>query len=188
MLNSLFAPKSIALVGASADKDSLGFRLLAQLKLAPNIKLYPVNPKYQKLEGLKVYPGLNEIPGPVDQVIVAVPAPIVPAIAAAAVVKKVKSLVVITAGFSETGPEGRVLETKLKKIVGKKLLLLGPNCFGYANPQAGLNTTFAKATPSSGNIAFVSQSGALGAFLFDWAKKENLGFGKKEHPQSTTVL
>src|SRR3990167_2154261 len=117
MLNSLFTPKSIALVGASADKDSLGFRLLAQLKLAPNIKLYPVNPKYQKLEGLKVYPGLNEIPGPVDQVIVAVPAPIVPAIAAAAVVKKVKSLVVITAGFSETGPEGRVLETKLKKIV-----------------------------------------------------------------------
>ena len=178
MLNNLFAPKSIALVGASADQDSLGFRLLAQLKLAPNLKLYPVNPKYKELAGLRVFSDLSQIPGQVDQVIVAVPAPIVPLIAAEAVAKKVKSLVVISAGFSETGPEGRVLEAKLKKIAGKKLLLLGPNCFGYANPQLKLNTTFAKAVPSAGNIAFVSQSGALGSFLFDWAQKERLGFSR----------
>ena len=178
MLDSLLSPRSIALVGASADKDSLGYKLFQQLKAVPNLKFYPVNPKYKTLEGLKVFPDLNKIPGLVDQVIVAVPAPIVPNIAVAAVAKKVKALVVISAGFSETGAEGKLLEKKLKKIVNKKLILLGPNCFGLATPARGLNTTFAKVAPPEGNIAFVSQSGAIGAFLFDWAKKERLGFSK----------
>lgn len=178
MLESLLAPTKIALVGASSDQDSLGFKLLSQLKEAKGIKLYPVNPKYKNLLGFKVYPDLDSIPGSVDQAIVVVPGQIVPAIATAAVNKKVKSMVVISAGFSETSPEGKILEDKLKKIVKGKLLLLGPNCFGYASPKLNLNTTFAKAEPQKGNIAFVSQSGAIGAFLFDWAKKENLGFSK----------
>ncbi|MFH0943470.1 MAG: acetate--CoA ligase family protein [Candidatus Beckwithbacteria bacterium] len=175
-LTSLFAPKTIALVGASANPKKLGYQLLSKLKTS-NLKLFPVNPHEYLIQGLKAYPTLLDIPGAVDLVIVAVPAQIVNQIATQAVAKKVKSLVIISAGFSETGKIGHELELTLQKTCQKAgINLLGPNVLGFANPRKQLDITFAKTAPPSGNIGLISQSGAIGSFLFDWAKSENLGF------------
>lgn len=175
-LNSLFSPKTIALVGASANPEKLGNQLLTKLKTS-RLKLYPVNPSEKIIQGLKTYPSLLDIPGSIDLVIVAVPASIVNQIATQAVEKKVKSMVVISAGFSETGPTGHKLELQLIKTCKKgEINLLGPNVLGFANPKNNLDITFAKTAPPPGNIGLISQSGAVGSFLFDWAKSENLGF------------
>ena len=175
-LNSLFFPKTIALVGASANPEKLGNQLLTKLKTC-RLKLYPVNPSEKTIQGIKTYSSLLDIPGTIDLVIVAVPASIVNQIATQAVKKKVKSMVVISAGFSETGPAGHELELQLIKTCKKGgINLLGPNVLGFANPTNHLDITFAKTAPPPGNIGLVSQSGAVGSFLFDWAKSENLGF------------
>lgn len=178
-LDSVFNPRSIAIVGASGNKDKLGHQLLKKVLTTKNLKVYPVNPKANKILGIKAYPDLTQIPGAVDQAIIVIPAPFVESVLKQASLKQVKSVIVVTAGFSETGAEGKKLEAKLKTELKKSsIALVGPNCLGYANPKQKLDITFAKTPPPPGNIALISQSGAVGSFLFDWAKKENLGFSK----------
>lgn len=178
-LKSLFNPVSIAVVGASANPQKLGHQVFKKLLTAKIKAVYPVNPHRKKILAHQVYPDLTAVPGQLDQAVVAIPAPLVPAVARQAATKKLKSLVVLSAGFAETGPQGKKLEQELKTICRQAdIALLGPNCLGYANLQVNLDLTFAKTAPPAGNIALVSQSGAIGSFLFDWAKTENLGFSQ----------
>ena len=177
-LTSLFSPSSIALIGASANPAKLGFQILVKL-LSSRLPIFPINPHESKILDTLTYPSILDVPGPVDLAIVAVPAPIVNLVVQQAGEKKVKSIVVIAAGFSEAGPEGKKLETDLKKLCQKyQFNLLGPNVLGFANPAKKLDITFAKTAPPSGNIGLISQSGAIGSYLFDWASSENLGFSK----------
>ncbi|MCG2691274.1 CoA-binding protein, partial [Microgenomates group bacterium] len=177
-LTSLFSPRSIALIGASANQKKIGFQILAKL-LQSRLPVFPINPHEAKILNTPVYSSILDVPGPVDLAIVAVPAPIVNQVVQQAAEKKVKSVVVISAGFSEAGPEGKKLEADLKKICQThQLNLLGPNVLGFANPSKKLDITFAKTAPEAGNIGLISQSGAIGSYLFDWAKSESLGFSK----------
>ena len=178
-LSSLFTPKSIAVVGASPDTKKVGHQILKKLTIAKSINLYPVNPKRKEILGLTCYPSILDIKGSLDLVIIVIPAFLIPEIIEQSVTKKVGAVVIVSSGFSETGPAGHKLEQKVKQIIKKtNISLLGPNCLGFANPKLNLDITFAKASPPKGNIALASQSGAVGSFLFDWANKENLGFSK----------
>jgi len=178
-LDKLFSPQSIAVIGASTNPEKIGYQLLKKLINSNLTHIYPINPKHKQILNRTCFPTVLEVPGPIDQAIVAVPAPLVPQVALDCVNKKIKSLVIISAGFSETGPAGAKLESKLKNICASaNLALLGPNCLGYAVPKHKLDLTFAQTAPQPGNIAIISQSGAIGSYLFDWAKKENLGFSK----------
>lgn len=178
-LNCLFSPKSIAVVGASPDPNKVGHQILKKLTKAKNINLYPVNPKRKEILKITCHPSILDIKAKLDLVIIVVPAFIVPEIIEQCVSKKVEAVVIVSSGFSETGAPGRKLEQKVKQLIKKtNISLLGPNCLGFANPKLDLDITFAKTSPPIGNIALASQSGAVGSFLFDWARKESLGFSK----------
>jgi acetate---CoA ligase (ADP-forming) len=178
-LEKLFAPQSIAIVGASNKKGKIGTVLVNNItKLGYNGKVYFVNPAYKSIGLKKSYSALEEITSQVDLAILAIPAKFVfQTIEKASDV--VKNFVVISAGFSETGAEGKVLEDKLKELAQVKgLNILGPNCLGFVAPALKLNASFAGGMPEAGNIAFVSQSGALAVALMDKAKTENLAFSE----------
>ncbi len=178
-LDSVFKPKSIAIIGASTNKDKLGHQILKKVLLNKKIKVYPVNPKARKVLGLKAYPTVTQIKTPIDQAIIVIPAPLVATTLKQCLDKKIKSVIIVSAGFSEIGSEGKKLEDQLKKLIkSSSLALVGPNCLGFSNPKLNLDITFAKTPPPQGNIALISQSGAIGSFLFDWANTENLGFSK----------
>ncbi len=178
-LEKLFAPKSIAIVGASNKKGKIGTVLVNNItKLGYKGKVYFVNPTYKIIGLKKSYSALEEITSQVDLAILAIPAKFV-----FQTIKKasdsVKNFVVISAGFSETGAEGKALEDKLKKLAqAKGLNILGPNCLGFVAPALKLNASFAGGMPEAGKIAFVSQSGALAVALMDKARSENLAFSE----------
>jgi acetyl coenzyme A synthetase (ADP forming)-like protein len=177
-LNSLLKPKSVAVVGASRDRKKLG-RLVLDNVLAGGFrgKVYPVNPKANKIGSLKCYHSLKEIPGNVDLAVISIPAKFVKDTLQDCCDKGVRSVAVISAGFSETGQEGFEEEYKLKlKAEGCKLTVLGPNCLGVISSYVNLNATFAKNSVKKGSIAFLSQSGALGTAALDWAEKSGVGF------------
>lgn len=162
-MEAFFRPRSIALVGASRFPGKIG-RILWDKLRGYSGRLYPVNPKL----GLA---RVTDIAGPVDLAVIAVPAPAVPSVVDDCVAKKVKGVIVISSGFNELGDKG-------VKLKAPPVPLLGPNCFGLANPKLKLDTTFAKAAAPAGNIGLISQSGALASYLFNWAKEESLGFSK----------
>ncbi len=178
-LEKLFAPKSIAIVGASNKKGKIGTVLVNNItKLGYKGKVYFVNPTYKVIGLKKSYSALEEITSQVDLAILAIPAKFVfQTIEKAS--DSVKNFVVISAGFSETGAEGKALEDKLKKLAQVKgLNILGPNCLGFVAPALKLNASFAGGMPEAGKIAFVSQSGALAVALMDKARSENLAFSE----------
>ncbi|MBU1084766.1 MAG: acetate--CoA ligase family protein [Candidatus Beckwithbacteria bacterium] len=179
ILKYLFSPKSIAVVGASSNPEKIGHQILKKLFQAKNTKIFPVNPKRKEILKLTCYPSILDIKDNLDLVIIVIPAFLIPEIIEQCVIKKVGAIVIVSSGFSEIGPVGQRLEQKIKQLLkNTNISLLGPNCLGFANPNLNLDITFAKTSPLNGNIALVSQSGAIGSFLFDWAKKENLGFSK----------
>lgn len=175
-LDQFFKPRSIAVIGASVNPGKIGFQIFTKL-LQSNQKIYPVNPQYPKLLNQTCYPSITAIPAPVDQAVIVIPAQFVSSVIDECLQKKVTSIVIISAGFSESGPSGSLLEGEIKaKLKNANVTVLGPNCLGYAYPSAKIDLTFAKASPPDGPIALLTQSGAIGSFLFDWAKDENLGF------------
>ncbi len=180
MVDHLFKPGSIAVIGASREEKKVGHAVLKNLLLAGyKGKLYPVNPKAQEILGIRTYSSLKEIISPIDQIVVAVPPPLVVETLKNAVEVGVKTAVIITAGFRETGPEGLRLEEELKDIARKgNIRILGPNCLGIINTAIGLNATFAAGTPPQGKLSFFSQSGALGIAILDWAIGNNIGISK----------
>ena len=178
-LEKIFAPKSIAIVGASNKKGKIGTVLVQNItKLGYRGKVYFVNPAYKLIGLRKCYSTLEQISDEVDLAILAIPAKFVfEAIEKSS--DKIKNFIVISAGFSETGVAGKKLEEKLKKLaMSRELNILGPNCLGFISPETKLNASFAGGMPKPGNIAFVSQSGALAVALMDKANQENLSFSK----------
>lgn len=177
-LDPLFLPSSVAVVGAKDDSGSVGATIVHNLK-SGGLKgaIYPVNPKRTEVFGLPCYPSIKDVPGPVDLVVIVTPAATVPSIVADCVQAKVKSCIIISAGFKELGPSGIQLEEEILWHARKgKMPIIGPNCLGVMNPVHGLNATFARGMALPGNLAFVSQSGAMCTAVLDWSYKENIGF------------
>ncbi len=176
-LSGLFAPKSVAIVGASDKPGKVGTVIAQNIsQLGFEGKTYYVNQSVQELYGQKCYAALSEIEDDVDLAIIAVPAQFVIDVVQSAV-EKVKNFAIISAGFAETGAEGKAREEELLTIAEEyNLNILGPNCLGFIIPGLKLNASFAGGMPESGNISFISQSGALAVAIMDIAKKENLRF------------
>jgi acetyltransferase len=177
-LDAFFLPKSVAVVGATQRPGTVGQTVLRNLVESEfRSKTYPVNPNHAELLGLKAYKSIADVPEKVDLAIVATPASTVPKIIGECVDAGVKSAVVISAGFRERGQDGAALETKiLEQLRRGTMRLIGPNCLGIMNPTFGLNATFANDAPLAGNVAFLSQSGALLTAILDWSKREQVGF------------
>ena len=167
-LKNFFNPRSIAVVGASETPGKVGHALAKNLlRLGFKGKVFLVNPAHSQMLGQKCYPDLENISETVDLALVAVPAKLVMEVVEKAA-EKIKNFVIISAGFSETGAEGHEREEKLLQLAkAKNLNILGPNCLGFIVPALNLNASFAGGMPESGQIAFVSQSGALAVALMD---------------------
>ncbi|MGI0480296.1 GNAT family N-acetyltransferase [Geminocystis sp. CENA526] len=177
-LDFMFAPKSVALVGASEKEGSVGRTLLWNLISHPfGGTVYPINPKRKNVLGIRAYSSIREIPESIDLVVIAIPAVGVPNVIRECVETGVKGAIIISAGFKEIGPEGIKLEQEVLTEARKgNLRIIGPNCLGLMCPPTGLNASFASTSARSGNVAFISQSGAFCTSILDWSLKENLGF------------
>lgn len=176
-LHTLFAPRSIAVIGASTRPDSVGYTLTENLlKNGFAGKVCPVNPKTDTLFGLPCYKSISAIEHDIDLAIIIVPAASVPRVLRETGAKGVRSAVIISSGFKETGHAGKMLEDEIVSIARQyDIALLGPNCLGFLRPRLGLNASFAQRMPADGNIAFFSQSGALCTALLDLAA-DDIGF------------
>jgi len=177
-LKSLFAPKSVAVFGASDSADSVG-QVVFQNMLQSGFQgaLYPINPNHSEIQGCKAYSSISEITESVELAVIATPPQSVPDIIEECGKHNVKAAVIITAGFSETGEAGKALEhTVLENAQRYGIRLIGPNCLGLMRPDIGLNATFNKGSAIAGNLAFVSQSGALCTAILDWANTSDVGF------------
>jgi acetyltransferase len=176
-LNKLLNPSSIAVVGASNREGSVGNSLMNNLISHFDGIVYPVNPKRDSILGIKTYKNVSQISGKIDLVIVATPASTVPDIIKECGKKKVQGMVIITAGFKEAGEEGNLLFNKIIEYSEKyKIRLIGPNCLGFLRPKLNLNASFSNKMALPGNVAFLSQSGALCTAVLDWSVEYNVGF------------
>ncbi len=177
-MNKILNPKTIAVIGAKSDKGSVGWGLMKNvLSGTGNAKIFAINPNRKKVMGVPCLPSVKSVKEEIDLAIIAVPAQIVPTVVEECCEKKVSGIVVISAGFSEVGSQGKVLQEKIKKMAEKaNIPLIGPNCLGVIRPSVSLNASFAPSTPKAGGIAFVSQSGALLDSVIDRSEIENYGF------------
>jgi acetyltransferase len=185
-LDKIFNPRSVAVIGASRQDGSVGYGLLKNLISGSTFptkhatpfpgKIYAVNPNAQEILGIKCYPSIKEISDKIDLAIIAVPAKIVPQVVKACVEKRVGGLIIVSAGFAEV-KEGKALQEEVVNILkNTEIPMIGPNCLGVIRPSAKLNASFAPAMPLKGNVAFVSQSGALVDSIIDWAIEDQYGF------------
>jgi len=181
-LKAIFAPRSVAVIGASAKPQSLGRAVFANLLFAGyNGCVYPVNSKAKSILGVRAYPTVLDVPDEVDLAVVLVPAGFVPQVLKDAGRKGVKGAIVISAGFKEIGGGGIELERQLQSVAREYgMAVVGPNCFGVINtdPAVSLNATFSRSFPLGGKIAFISQSGAVGVAALEYAAAEKIGFSK----------
>ena len=177
-LNHLFAPKSVAVFGASDRVDSVG-QIVFQNMLESGYQgaLFPVNAKNAEVQGRKAYASIGKIEEPVELVVIATPPQTVPDIIEDCGKHGVKAAVIITAGFGETGADGQALERAVLENANRYgIRLIGPNCLGVMRPSIGLNATFNKGGANTGHLAFISQSGALCTAILDWAQTNDVGF------------
>lgn len=177
-LDVIFRPESVAVIGATEKAGSVGRTIIYNLISSPfGGTVYPVNPKRPSVLGIKAYPDLKAIGDPVDLAVIVTPAPSVPDLIAECVEYGVKGAIIISAGFKEVGAEGIALEQRILAEARRgNMRLIGPNCLGVMNPTNGLNATFASRIARAGNVAFLSQSGALCTAVLDWSFRENVGF------------
>jgi acetyltransferase len=173
-LDAFFAPSSVAVIGATEGNPSVGRTLLANLASFSG-KIYPVNPKRDKVLGHKAFHNIGAVSGPVDLALIVTPAETVPGIVAECSAAKVPAAIIISAGFKEAGPRGVELEREILAARGS-MRIIGPNCLGLMTPSTGLNATFAAAMARPGSIGFLSQSGALCTAILDWSLREMVGF------------
>ena len=182
MLEEFFDPKSVAVIGASTSPDKLGYAVLDNLVEGGYVnvgKIYPINPKADEILGQKVYPSVSEVPGEIDLAVVVIPYAYVPAVLDECGRKGIPAVVVISAGFREAGMEGLERELELVEIAKKyNIRLIGPNCLGIIDTFTPVNASFSAGTPPQGPMAFMSQSGALGTAILDWAQAGRLGLSK----------
>ncbi len=182
-----FSPRSIALIGASRSPDSVGQSIMRNLTIGcvhrceycrPFLgRIFPVNPFASEILGLKCFPSVAAVPEPIDLAIVAVPRDIAQKAVDDCIRKKAKAVIIISAGFGESGEAGKKMQLKIAERLEKaKIPMLGPNCLGIIRPSWNLNASFGPSMPPSGNVAFVSQSGALADSIIDWAIQSRYGF------------
>ena len=176
-LQRMFNPETVALIGATDRPRAVGRTILENLLQSKERKIFPVNPTRQKVLGIESYPSITKIPDHVNLAVIATPAQAVPEVVEECGQAGVEGVVIISAGFKEVGEAGRQLENEINGIRKKYgMRTLGPNCVGFMRPHLGLNTTFLKGQPPPGDIAFISQSGALGGAILDWAATAGIGF------------
>ncbi|MCL5062421.1 MAG: acetate--CoA ligase family protein [Nitrospirae bacterium] len=180
MLESLFSPESIAVIGASRDLKKVGGAVLNNLiRFDYKGRLYPVNPSASEILGFKAFQKSSDIGEDVGLAVIAVPARFVPETLIDCAAAGVRAAVILSAGFKETGPEGVRLEEEIGRISrDKNIRILGPNCLGIINTANSMNATFAAGMLPKGRNAFFSQSGALGIAILDWAIGNRMGFSK----------
>lgn len=177
-LDAIFAPRNVAVIGATEKVGSVGRTILWNLISTPfGGTVFPVNARRSGVLGIKAYPTIAAVPEPVDLAVVVTPAPTVPGIIKECVDVGVRGAIIISAGFKEIGPEGAELERQILREARRgPMRLIGPNCLGVMSPVTGLNATFATAMARPGKVGFISQSGALCTAVLDWSFKENVGF------------
>jgi acetyltransferase len=177
-LDCIFHPRSVAVIGASEREGSVGRTLLWNLIRSPfGGTVFPVNPQRHSILGIKSYPDIAHVPEVVDLVVIATPAATVPQVIRECVAAGVKGAIIVSAGFKEIGEVGAALEQEILTEARRGgMRIIGPNCLGLMNPLVGLNATFAGAIARAGNVAFISQSGALCTSILDWSLGENVGF------------
>ncbi len=182
MISKIVEPKSIAIIGASRDENSVGFGILKNVIFnGYRGVVYPVNPNAKSIMGIKCYKSVLEIEDEVDLAVIVVPSKIVKDVLIDCAKKHINYAIIISSGFKEIGEEGLKLENEIIEIAkNHNIRILGPNCFGIINTDKtiSLNLTFSKQMLREGNIAFISQSGALTAGVLDYAKNKNIGFSK----------
>ena len=181
-LDAIFQPKSVAVIGASRREEAVGHAVFRNMIMGGYKGIvYPVNPKADSILGVRCYPSVLEIPDEVEMAVLIVPAAAAVQSFRECIDKGVKGAMVISAGFKEIGGEGALLEKELGRLSREKgIPLVGPNCLGVINTDSAvtMNASFARSMPKPGNIAFISQSGALCTAVLDYAKGVNIGFSK----------
>lgn len=179
-LDSLFCPNSVAVVGASRESGKVGNTILNNVINSKfKGKIFPINPKSDKIHGLKCYKSLLDVPQDIDLAVIVIPGKYVISTLDDCAKKKVKAAIVISAGFKEVGKEGARLEVEMiKKAREYGIRILGPNCLGMIDTSCPLDASFSPTLPGPGSISFISQSGALGTSVLDWAKFADIGISK----------
>jgi acetyltransferase len=186
-LDKIFSPRTIAVIGASRDVSSVGHGILKNIVRgcvfeseycrAFKGKVYPVNPNAESILGIRCYASIKDIEEDVDLAIIVTPATIVHSIVKECVQKKVGGIIIISAGFGEFSEEGKKTQEEIvKEVRAAKIPLIGPNCLGIIRPSENLNASFAPSMPPKGDVAFVSQSGAIADSIIDWAIEKRYGF------------
>ena len=177
-LDPIFAPRNVAVIGATEKPGSVGRTIVWNLISSPfGGTVFPVNPNHPSVLGIKAYPTISTVPDQIDLAVIVTPAPSVPELVGACVEAGVRGAIIISAGFRETGLEGMGLEQRILEQARRgRMRIVGPNCLGVMNPWTGLNATFAGAMARPGNVGFLSQSGALCTAVLDWSFRVNVGF------------
>ncbi len=180
MLEQIFAPKSVAVIGASPDPTRLGHRVLKNIvDNGYSGTIYPIHPKAATVLDLPAYPAVSAVPAPPELAVIVIPPQLVLDVVEECGQCGVRGLVVITAGFKEVGGAGAELERALLEIVQRyEMRMVGPNCLGIIDTVSNLNASFAALMPGDGEIAFMSQSGAICTAILDWSKSEGIGFSR----------
>ncbi len=182
MLKPFFEPSSVAVIGASRDPDKLGYAVLHNLVEGGYVQkgaVYPINPKADEVLGLPAYASVLDVPDPIELAVIVIPYPYVPDALRVCGQKDIPAAIVISAGFREAGMDGLERERELIAIAKEcGIRLIGPNCLGVIDTFTPLNASFSAGTPPSGPMAFMSQSGALGTAILDWAQAGRLGLAK----------
>jgi acetyltransferase len=196
--NAIFRPRSVAIIGATPRKGTIGRETLHNILLAEyNGKVFPVNPNYQVIHSIKAYSTILDVPDAVDLAIIIVSKEYVKEVVTQCGEKGVKGLIIISAGFSEVGIEGKKRELEILSIANEYgMRMIGPNCFGIVNtdPKISLNATFGKTYPRQGRVGFITQSGAMGEAIMSTAKQLGIGFsvvasiGNKADISSNDIL
>ena len=177
-LDKIFNPQNVAIIGASDVEGSVGYAIVKNFtKTGYSGKVFFVNIRKPEILGIKTYLTVDRIPEPIDLAIIATPAKTVPDVLEECGKVQVKGVIIVSAGFKETGLAGQILEDRILEVSKKYgIRVIGPNCIGIIRPQINLNATFLDKMPKPGKVAFLSQSGALGSAILDWALHENIGF------------
>jgi acetyltransferase len=177
-LDKIFNPHTVAIIGASDVEGSVGYAIVKNFTQSGFAgKVYYVNIKKTELLGVKTYQTVDQIPDQIDLAMIATPAKTVPQVMEECGKANIKGVIIVSAGFKETGPAGKALEDQVGAVAKKYgIRVIGPNCIGVLRPRINLNATFLDKMPKAGNVAFLSQSGALGSAILDWAIHENIGF------------
>ncbi|HEX9075198.1 MAG TPA: CoA-binding protein, partial [Anaerolineae bacterium] len=177
---AFFNPRSVAIIGASGDPTKLSYAIVDNMtRYGYRGNIYPINPKAGLVLGRQAYASVLDVPEEIDLAVIVIPAPLVAGAMEQCGQKGVKGVIVITAGFREVGGNGMKLERRLLEIAHEYgMRMIGPNCIGIIDTVIPLNTSFTSGMPRPGNIAFMTQSGALAQSVLDWAEGQGIGFSR----------